>query len=60
MATFVGEGRRKLEQARRARDPKQKLRLMEDALDETLRELEYVLNHLGKENFAPEGRKEEG
>ena len=34
--------------------------MMEDALEETLRELEYVLSHLGKENFAPEGRKEEG
>ena len=57
---FKAEGRRKLEQARREPDLQRKVRLMEEALDETIRELEYVLSHLGKENFAPEGLKEEG
>ncbi len=52
--TFKGEGRRKLEQARREPDLRQRVRLLEDALDETLLELERVMENLGPENFGAE------
>lgn len=51
---FKGEGRGKLEQARRETELARRVRLLEDALDETLRELERVLNQLGPENFRAE------
>ena len=54
MATFKGEGRGKLEQARREPDLRRRVRLLEDALEETLLELERVLNRLGPENFGAE------
>lgn len=51
---FKAEGRRKLEQARREPDLRQRVRLLEDALDETLLELERVMEKLGPENFGAE------
>ena len=52
MATFKAEGRRTLEQARREPDLGRRVRLLEDAVDETLRELERLMTNLGPENFG--------
>lgn len=51
---FKGEGRGKLEQARREPDLQRRVRLLEDALDETLLELERLMTNLGPENFEAE------
>lgn len=57
MASFKSDGRERLERARQEPDLRRKTAMLEDALDETLRELEYVLGHLGAENFDAAGLK---
>ena len=54
--TFKGEGRRKLERARREPKLERRVQLLEDALEETLQELERVMENLGPENFGAEVR----
>lgn len=51
---FKAEGRGKLEQARWEPDLQRRVRLLEDALDETLLELERLMTKLGPENFGAE------
>ena len=55
MAHWKGDGRQALADAIREKDPKKKLEKMEDALLLHFEEVEYVMEHLGPENFSPEG-----
>lgn len=55
MAHWKGDGRQALADAIREKDPEKKLEKMEDALLLHFEEVEYVMEHLGQENFSPEG-----
>lgn len=64
MAHWRGDGEKMLAEAVREPDPMKKLDKLEETLLLHFRELGYVLENLGPENFSPTGleklRKEDG
>lgn len=57
MAHWRGDGSKVLSEAIREKDPGKKLAKLEDALLLHFRELDYVMEHLGPENFGEDGLK---
>ena len=55
MAHWRGDGEKMLAEAVREPDPMKKLAKLEDALALHFRELGFMLENLGPENFSPNG-----
>ena len=55
MAHWRGDGSKALSEAIREKDPGKKLAKLEEALLLHFNEMGYVMEHLGPENFSPDG-----